>query len=375
MTNSREDRVEAAEAAEATEITVVRGFRVPWCRTLKRAASLLAFALVVHLFVIPQLGGAREALSAVGSVDPYFLAAATGLYALALLVYARLTWLLLPAGVRPSLSIVFGTILASTGVNHVVPGGAATTAAVNYRLLGAAGVPRDALGVALGLQAIGSAVVLNAILWIALAISIPTRGFNPVFATAAGIGAILVLAFGAAVIALRCGRVRFADGLVRVLGKIPKVTDDRVRHGVETAAKQVDVLAEDRAKLMAVLSYAAANWLFDAAALWVALLAFGTSPGLVGLLVAYGLANVLAVLPLSPGGLGVVEAVLIPTLIGFGVPPAEAAVGVVAYRLISFWLPIPVGAVAYAVVTHTNGHMRHMRHEIDHQFEMQASAA
>ena len=92
-------------------------------------------------------------------------------------------------------------------------------------------------------------------------------------------------------------------------------------------------------------------------------------------LVAYGLANVLAVLPISPGGLGVVEAVLIPTLIGFGVPAAEAAVGVVAYRLISFWLPIPVGAVAYAVVTHSNGHMQHMRQEIDHQFEMQASAA
>jgi uncharacterized protein (TIRG00374 family) len=67
-------------------------------------------------------------------------------------------------------------------------------------------------------------------------------------------------------------------------------------------------------------------------------------------LVAYGLANVLASIPLSPGGLGVIEAVLIPTLVGFGAPRSQAAIGVVAYRLVNFWLPIPVGAVAYLAV-------------------------
>ena len=68
------------------------------------------------------------------------------------------------------------------------------------------------------------------------------------------------------------------------------------------------------------------------------------------MLVAFGLANVMSAIPLTPGGLGVVEAVLIPSLIGFGTPPAVAAVGVVVYRLISFWLPIPIGLAAYSIL-------------------------
>ena len=58
----------------------------------------------------------------------------------------------------------------------------------------------------------------------------------------------------------------------------------------------------------------------------------------------------MAAVPITPGGLGVIEAVLIPTLVAFGAPAAVAAVGVVAYRLVNFWLPIPVGFVAYAIL-------------------------
>jgi uncharacterized protein (TIRG00374 family) len=67
----------------------------------------------------------------------------------------------------------------------------------------------------------------------------------------------------------------------------------------------------------------------------------------IDLLVAYGLANVLAVIPLTPGGLGVIEGVLIPTLVGFHVPKGVAVFAVLAYRLVNFWLPIPIGGAAY----------------------------
>jgi hypothetical protein len=56
---------------------------------------------------------------------------------------------------------------------------------------------------------------------------------------------------------------------------------------------------------------------------------------------------VLAVLPITPGGLGVVEATLTSILVGFGTPRGAATLGVVAYRLINFWLPIPLGGVSY----------------------------
>ena len=75
--------------------------------------------------------------------------------------------------------------------------------------------------------------------------------------------------------------------------------------------------------------------------------AFGRWVNPDGLLVAYGLANVLAVIPLTPGGLGVIEATLTSVLVGFGTPRGVATLGVVAYRLVNFWLPIPLGGVAY----------------------------
>ena len=64
-------------------------------------------------------------------------------------------------------------------------------------------------------------------------------------------------------------------------------------------------------------------------------------------LVAYGVANIAAALPLTPGGLGVVEATVSGILVGFGTPRSIAIWGVMAWRLVNFWLPIPIGGAAY----------------------------
>ena len=327
------------------------GFSGPALRIVK----LLGFAFVVHVFVLPQLGGARRALAVLGSVDLPLVILVLALELLAWVAYGRLTQLLLPENHRPSLPVMVGTTIASTGVNHVVPGGAAATAAVNYRLLGRAGVPPDALGFALGVQALGSAVVLNIILWLALVVSIPATGFQPIYGVAAAVGAGLIAAFCIAAVALLRGRDRVASSIARVLGRLPRIDPAAVRRVIQRLADQLQTLADDPERLRIVIGLAAANWLLDAAALWVALAAFGGRAGVVGVLVAYGLANVLAAVPISPGGLGIIEAVLIPTLVAFGSPRAEAAIAVVVYRLANFWLPIPLGAVAYAAVQRITG--------------------
>lgn len=324
-------------------------------RRSRQLGKLLVFALVVHFFVIPQIAGANNALSTIGSVDPLLIVAAVTLEALALLAYARLTQLLLATEPRPTIGVSYGTVLASTGVSHVVPGGLATTAAVNSRLFGRAGVSGNELAFALGTQGIGSAVVLNVLLWIALVISIPTAGFQPLYATAAAVGAILIAAAAAIVYSMLRGRAGLIFRLAGPLAKLPRVDDAKVENTLLRLTTQLVGLVADRQRLRVVIVLAASNWLLDAAALWVALRAFGPGPGLVGLMVAYGLAHVMASVPLSPGGLGVIEAVLIPTLVGFGTPQAQASIGVVAYRIVNFWMPIPVGTVAYVAVQYATG--------------------
>ena len=192
--------------------------------------------------------------------------------------------------------------------------------------------------------------MLNTILWLALVVSIPVSGFNPVYATAAIVGALLLAAFALLVFLLTRGEERAAAIIRGLVARLPFLkrgaaeATDRVMHEV---AQRVSVMAADRALLRRAVMWAAANWLLDAGSLFVFLVAFGHIESPDGLLVAYGLAYVLAAVPVTPGGLGLVEGVLVPSLVGFGATRGTAIVAVIGYRLVNFWLPIPVGAGAY----------------------------
>jgi putative heme transporter len=91
---------------------------------------------------------------------------------------------------------------------------------------------------------------------------------------------------------------------------------------------------------------AIAYWGFDIGALWASLHAFGVPPPLPAVVMAYFIGQLANVIPL-PGGVGGVEGGTIGALIAFGAPASLAILGVLAYRLISFWLPTLPGAIAY----------------------------
>jgi hypothetical protein len=80
----------------------------------------------------------------------------------------------------------------------------------------------------------------------------------------------------------------------------------------------------------------------------VLLHAFGYTMNPINLIVAYGVTNVIASIPIMPGGLGVVETALPLQLAAFGAPAAAAGFAVLAWRLVQFWMPIPLGGLSYA---------------------------
>jgi hypothetical protein len=92
---------------------------------------------------------------------------------------------------------------------------------------------------------------------------------------------------------------------------------------------------------------AAANTGFDYLALLCALRAVGAAPRPSLVLLAYTSADLLALVPFTPGGLGFVEAGLVGTLKLAGVPGPQALTATLLYRLVAYWLPIPAGGVAY----------------------------
>ena len=128
---------------------------------------------------------------------------------------------------------------------------------------------------------------------------------------------------------------------------MPFVRAETVTSLVQKVADRMKILFSSSELLTRAGLWAAANWLLDAASLWVFLLAFGAHISPIDVLVAYGLANILAFIPVTPSGLGVIELTIVAVLTRFGVAGGVAAAGVLSWRLVNFWLPIPFGGASY----------------------------
>jgi uncharacterized protein (TIRG00374 family) len=100
-------------------------------------------------------------------------------------------------------------------------------------------------------------------------------------------------------------------------------------------------------RFLVAMGLALGNWLLDIGVLYLFFLALGHHQHFGALLVAYAVANIAAAIPITPAGLGFVEATLIAVSVGFGAPRQIAVVAVLGYRLVNFWLPLPVGLAAY----------------------------
>ena len=86
---------------------------------------------------------------------------------------------------------------------------------------------------------------------------------------------------------------------------------------------------------------------FDYGCLLAALRATGASPRPSLVLLAYSAAGIVALLPLTPGGLGIVEASLSGLLVLADVRAGYAVLATLAYRVASYWLPLLAGPPAY----------------------------
>jgi uncharacterized membrane protein YbhN (UPF0104 family) len=229
-------------------------------------------------------------------------------------------------------------------------------------------------GFALGTQGIGSAVVLNAIFWCSLVGFLATHGFQVpdvhghgststsasiLVMVAAAVGVVLLGTFGGLFYLLTRGQERARNIIHGVSAHIRFLDADRFTSLLERLAQRFAVLMEDKVLLARAVGWAAANWLLDAASLWVFVAAFGHVISPIDLLMAYGLAYILAAIPITPGGLGVVEFVLVTMLAGFGLTDGQALSAVLAYRAVNFWLPIPFGGLAYASLELEHRSVRH----------------
>ena len=310
--------------------------------------KLGAFIAVLYFGAATIIPGVRKSWGELAKVSPYLLLLGLALEMCALYAYSLLTKAALgEAGEHLSSLRLFRIQMSTKALSSIVPGGSAAGSALGYRLMTLSGVPGPDAGFALATAGLGSAVVLNLLFWAGLLVSIPIRGVNPGYATAAVAGIVLMVIAGALVVGLLEGQ-HTAERVIRWIARRMKLSEDRASAGVRQVAARLEDLVADRGLLLRVGGWAAANWLLDAAALWVFLRAFGESADIDALIVAFGLVNVLAVIPITPGGLGIIDGGLPLALTGFGLTKATAVLGTATYRLAQYFFPIVLGGMLYA---------------------------
>ena len=313
---------------------------------MTRTIQFVLMIFLVNVFVLPQLDGVRKALHELKDVRPDLLLLGLGLEIVSLTCYSKLTQsALLPTPLR--VRMLFRIQLATKALTNVVPGGSAAGPALGYRLLVLSGEDRASAGFALALVGLGSAVLLNIILWITLLVSIPFSGLRPGYVTVALFGVLLLAAFAALILAAVKGADRAERIVRRAAVRFRFLDAERSGSFVRRFAERVRGLGTNRAVLRSLIIWGALNWLLDASALWVFLRAFGVSMRPDVVLVAFCVANITAAIPLTPGGLGLFEGALGAALTLFGVPITQGGLAISAYRLAAFWLPIPLGGLSY----------------------------
>ena len=247
---------------------------------------------------------------------------------------------------------VVASQLAGNAAGRIIPGGGATAAAVASDLLRRAGIPparaATALAASTALQ-LGATCALPLLAVPAIATS-PVVNHSLVTSAYLGIGVLALLLVGGAVgFVFDRPLILVACTIQAAINRFPRRAERTTDLPERTLEERNTIRQTIGARWQAALLSATGNIAFDYLALLCILRAVGAKPRPTLVLIAYTSAVVLALIPLTPGGLGFVEAGLAGTLALAGVAPANAVLATLAYRLVSFWLPIPVGAVAYVI--------------------------
>jgi uncharacterized protein (TIRG00374 family) len=250
--------------------------------------------------------------------------------------------------------VSWGTVataqLAGTAASKVVPGGAATGGVIQARLLIRAGEPAAAVASALA----GVGLITTAVLLLLPVLTVPALLIGPPPAEQLRLGLLVslivaVVIVGVGLTVLMWPRVLSTTGRLvgRVLHRVrPSITGDSL--ATLLLAQRARIAAAFEGRWWLAMFLAAANRMFDYAALVAALAAFGVHARPSEVLLAFVVAQALAMVPITPGGLGFVESGLTALLVVIGVPVDVSVIATLLYRLVSFWLPIPIGVLAWA---------------------------
>jgi uncharacterized protein (TIRG00374 family) len=317
-------------------------------RAVRIALEILAIALAVHL-LWPRLGGFAEVGRAFTGGNLLFLPLVLALEAASLAAYGEMVRCVLRSMGEPaSRSLLQRTTLAGIALGRTLPGGTTAALPAIVNTLRGVGIDGSRATAALATSGVLSSFVLALLLLPAVGLAI-AGGQRGGVALSAALAALLIVV-GAVAIVPAVRNPSAAGQLVeRLLRRIVPARLQRrldpvaVGNSVARAVDGIHDLLRDPHAVVRSLGLAASNWLADVGALTVVAATAGRGTPLTAILLAYVIGQLAAAIPLTPGGIGIVETAMIGSLVAAGAPAGAATVTVLGWRLFSFWLPTLAG--------------------------------
>lgn len=312
-----------------------------------------ALVVATFAFLLPTIADYRDVWDLVKDLSWGWIAVLLAVTTLNLLTFAP-PWLVLLPGLRfwPTLMMT----QASTALSLVVPGGAAVGMAGAYGMLRQRGFRRSAVARALTLVSVWNQLANLAYPILALFLLTAEGSETAVLTTAAFVGvAILGVAIAALVLVLYSGRMAAEIGELAARGA--NWARQRLRRGpvawggaeFERFRHEAAGVLRKRWHLLTLATFAGSLTVF--AVLLVSLRALGVTAAEVTIaeaFAAWALARILGSIPITPGGIGIVELSLTATLIGFGGDNAGVLAAVLVYRFLTMVPTLLLGLLAAA---------------------------
>jgi hypothetical protein len=163
------------------------------------------------------------------------------------------------------------------------------------------------------------------------------------------VGLVVVLAAGAMLVR-RDLLLRFLSSVVRFSRRVTGHPRDDLGARIESTFTRMREIPMSTGSTLEVVSIATAIWLIDFLCLVCCFGAVHAPIPWSGVLLAFGVSQIVASLPFIPGGIGVVEGSLAVILVAYGTARVPALAVVLFYRLLTFWLAILVGWACIGVI-------------------------
>jgi len=326
---------------------------VRWRAGVRRAWPYAKYVIGLALAALAfyQITGDKAELTEAGAALHHlrwqWVLLGVGAEAVSYLAFAQLQRTLLRAGrAYVGLGPIAGITLAANSITNSLPAGSVIAPVYSFRQFRRRGADQAVAGWSVVATFVASALTLTVVAAAGAAVA-GAEGASLDLVPVIVVVLLLAFVMGAVFVQERA-LTWTVTALLRLSQRLTRWPRGELAARIDRIIKRLTVVRLSPRQVAGALWLGLGNWTFDCTCLAVSFLAVGAAVPWKGLLLAYGAGQLAANLPITPGGLGVVEGSLTIAIVAYGGAAPSTVVAVLLYRVISFWLLLPAGWGALA---------------------------